>query len=153
MSQEDVRQLLLEAGGQATTSELSELAKSKFPDRTLYRYVSERLPPMEKKGLVEYIDADSKWKLTDKGYESSTNYPITEIDSVVDEKEIAEEGLSLSNLVGSVQLGRSLDLSALATDLQHSQYHPETSPSLIYRPFGDDGVCVLYWSPEELIIL
>jgi transcription initiation factor TFIID TATA-box-binding protein len=153
MSQEDVRQVLLEAGGQATVSELSELAKNMFPDRTLHNYVSERLPAMEKKGLVKHIDDTSEWKLTEKGHEASANYPITEVDSVVDEKAVSEQGLSLSNLVGSVHIDRNLDLSTLSGDLEHSQYHPETSPNLIYRPFNSNSVCVLIPSSGRISIV
>jgi len=154
MSQEEVRQLLLELGGKATVSELSKLAQEKFPDRTLHTYLSERLQPMEKKGFVQAID-DGKieWHLTEKGRESKINYPVSELDAVVDQDELAEEGFTLSNLVGSLRLDLELDLSTLSTDLSNTDYHPETYPSMIYRPFEDNSVSVLTPSSGRLAIV
>lgn len=154
MSQEDVRQLLSELGGEATVSELSKLAQEKFPDRTLHTYLSERLQPMEKKGLVEKVNNDRiTWKLTEKGRGNSIMYPISEVDAIVDEDDLKEEGFSLANLVGSLRLGRELDLSALSMDLQNTNYHPETYPSMIYRPFEDRSVSVLTPSSGRLAIV
>jgi len=154
MSQEDVRQLLSELEGEATVSELSELARKKFPERTLHTYLSERLQPMEKKGLVEKVNDDrTAWKLTEKGRGSSIMYPISEVDAVVSGDELAEEGFTLANLVGSLRLGRELDLAALSYDLDNTDYHPETYPSMIYRPFDENSVTVLTPSSGRLAIV
>lgn len=154
MSQEDVRQLLSELGGEATVSELSELAQKKFPDRTLHTYLSERLQPMEKKSLVEKVNNDrTTWRLTEKGRGCSIMYPISEVDAIVDEDDLREEGFSLANLVGSLRLERELDLSALSMDLENTDYHPETYPSMIYHPFEDRSVSVLTPSSGRLAIV
>jgi len=53
MSQEDVYKLIKLLGGRATTSEIRELARRTYPDRTLYQYVGDRLKKLQKWGLVE----------------------------------------------------------------------------------------------------
>lgn len=154
MSQEDVRQLLSDQGGEATLSELSELAQEKFPDRTLHAYLRERLQSMEKKGLVEQIESENtKWKLTEKGREGSIVYPISEVDSIINEDDLSKNGFDLVNLVGSLRLERELDLSTLSTDLDNTEYHPETYPSMIYRPFEGTGVSILTPSSGRLAIV
>jgi transcription initiation factor TFIID TATA-box-binding protein len=154
MTQEDVRQLLSEHGGEATVPELSELAQEKYPDRTLHAYLRERLQSMEKNGLVERIGNDrTKWRLTDKGCEGSITYPISEVDSIVNEDELSKKGFTLVNLVGSLRLERELDLSALSVDLENTEYHPETYPSMIYRPFGEGSVSILTPSSGRLAIV
>jgi hypothetical protein len=60
MSQGDVRQLLLEIGGEASISELSDLASKQFPGRTLAGYLSERLDSMKQKGLVQTKEEDNE---------------------------------------------------------------------------------------------
>lgn len=154
MSQEDVRQLLSECGGEATVSKLSELAQEKFPDRTLHAYLRERLQSMEKKGLVEQIDDDrTKWSLTEKGRGGSIVYPISEVDSIISEEELSKRGFTLVNLVGSLRLERELDLSALSIDLDNTEYHPETYSSMIYRPFEEKSITILTPSSGRLAIV
>jgi DNA-binding HxlR family transcriptional regulator len=53
MSQRDVYEILKEIGGKATTNEIRNLAKNKYPNRTLYQYVSDRLKKLQKWGYVE----------------------------------------------------------------------------------------------------
>jgi transcription initiation factor TFIID TATA-box-binding protein len=109
---------------------------------------------MEKNGLVERIGNDrTKWRLTDKGCEGSITYPISEVDSIVNEDELSKKGFTLVNLVGSLRLERELDLSALSVDLENTEYHPETYPSMIYRPFGEGSVSILTPSSGRLAIV
>jgi len=65
MSQLEVYKILKELGGEATTDEISELAKKKFPEYTLHMYVINRLKKLKKKGIVIKIDKN-KWKIIDK---------------------------------------------------------------------------------------
>lgn len=154
MSQEDVRQLLLELGGEATVSDLSELARNVFSDRKLHTYVNGRLQSMEKKGMVEKVNEyKKKWRLTQKGKLNSITSPVDEIDVIVDENDLEQRGLSLVNLVGSLHLEQNFDLSALSTDIGKTEYHPETYPSMIYRPFEDRSISVLTPSSGRLSIV
>lgn len=157
MSQEDVRRLLEELGGEATVGELSKLAQEKYPERTLHTYLSERLQPMQKKGVVETVEGEGRtvWRLTEKGKESPIgDFHIDELDAIVDEQTLEEEGLTISNLVGSLRIERQLDLSPLSSDLENTDYHPETYPSMIYRPFPEENsVSVLTPSSGRLAIV
>lgn len=53
MSQEDVLKILKELGGKATLFEIRKRAREKYPDRTLYLYVSNRLSKLEKWDVIE----------------------------------------------------------------------------------------------------
>ena len=55
MSQEDVLSILKELKGEATTKEIKELAKEKYPERTLYLYVLNRLKKLERNDKVKQI--------------------------------------------------------------------------------------------------
>jgi len=45
--------LLKELGGTAFPRQIKELAKQKYPDRTLYRYVHDRLQRLTKWGYIK----------------------------------------------------------------------------------------------------
>jgi transcription initiation factor TFIID TATA-box-binding protein len=152
MSQEDIRQLLLDAGNEATIRELSELARQKFPKRSLHQYIQDRMSSMEKKGLVEPTKDGTAWRLTDRGRDEPTSYPLNELDAIIDTEELVDEGISIANLVGSTHIGRAIDLSEISHDLPNTEYHPETSPNLIYRPEGDNNVCIMVPSSGHISI-
>jgi transcription initiation factor TFIID TATA-box-binding protein len=152
MSQEDIRQLLLDAGDEATIKELSELARQKFPKRSLHQYIQERISSMEKRGLVEPIKDGTAWRLTDRGRDEPTSYPLNELDAIIDTEELVDEGISIANLVGSAHIGRTIDLSELSYDLPNAEYHPETSPNLMYRPEGNNNVCIMLSSSGRISI-
>jgi uncharacterized membrane protein len=61
MSQEEVLRILKELGGEATTKEIRDLAKKKFPTSTLYSYVTNRLRKLEKWGYVKQDKTKDKW--------------------------------------------------------------------------------------------
>lgn len=61
MSQEDVLDILKEIGGSATITEIRDKAKSKYPTRSLYSYVGNRLHKLKKWGDVTY--REGKWRL------------------------------------------------------------------------------------------
>lgn len=61
MSQEDVYAILKELGGEATSKEIRERAKKKYPQRTLYMYVPNRLRKLQINKKVEQIG--EKWKI------------------------------------------------------------------------------------------
>ena len=68
MSQSDVLELLYELGGSATTKEIRDLAKRKYPERTLYIYVGNRLKKLEKWETIKREIKDGKlfWKAKPK---------------------------------------------------------------------------------------
>lgn len=154
MSQEDIRKLLSELGGEANIDELSKTAKEQFPDRTLHKYLTQRLKSMEKKGIVVGTNnGKSSWRLSREGAESSITYPLGEIDAVVNRSELTEKGFSLANLVGSVSVGKEFDLSDLSKELENADYHPETYPNIIYRPLNDKSLSILIPSSGRLTIV
>jgi hypothetical protein len=65
LSQEEVYFILKELGGTASSKEIADRAKQKFPTLSLWSYVNKRLLQLEKKG---YVQADRKglmnvWKI------------------------------------------------------------------------------------------
>ena len=69
MSQEDVLKILKELGGKATSSEIRKRAREKYPDRTLYLYVSDRLNKLEKWDVIEKTKngRNTIWQIKKKG--------------------------------------------------------------------------------------
>lgn len=133
MSQENVRKILKSLGGEASTSEIAEDARRAYPDRTLHTYVGDLLKRLQEKGFVERTD--KMWKLTPQGEQTSIKgTPIDEIDSVVSESDLRDAGLSVSNIVVTLTLEQGLDLVFLSNAMRNTEYHPEQSPYLIFRP-------------------
>lgn len=134
MTQEDVRRLLDELGGRASVQEVSTRAKEEYPDRSLHTYVGQLLRRLEKKGFV--TDVDSKtWELTEKGQSTSiSGVEVSEVDKEIDKAALDEYGLEVTNLVGTIETEREFDLNVLADVLPEAEYHPESSPFLVYRP-------------------
>jgi transcription initiation factor TFIID TATA-box-binding protein len=109
---------------------------------------------MEKKNLVEPVHNEkTKWRLTEKGRADSVRYPISEVDTIVSEEELSEEGFTLVNLVGSLRLERDLDLSTLSLDLDNTEYHPETYSSMVYSPYDEKSLSILCPSSGRLTIV
>lgn len=61
MSQEDVLKILKDLKGEATTKEIQEVAKKKYPERTLYLYVSNRLKKLERNNQIK--KEGERWKI------------------------------------------------------------------------------------------
>ena len=64
MSQEDILSLLKELKGEATTKEIRDRARKKYPERTLYLYVLNRLKKLESNKFIK--KEGEKWKITKK---------------------------------------------------------------------------------------
>lgn len=62
MSQRKVYEILKELGGEATTGEVRERAKEKYPKNTLHMYASDRLHKLSKWGIVKKL-GKAKWKI------------------------------------------------------------------------------------------
>ncbi len=134
MTQEDVRRLLDELGGRATVEEISTLAKEKFPDRSLHTYVGQLLGRLEKKGFVAEVGTQV-WELTEKGKSTSiSGVEVSKVDAEIDKSTLNENGLEVTNIVGTLETDREFDLNVLADVLPDAEYHPESSPFMVYRP-------------------
>lgn len=64
MSQEDVLKILKELKGEATAKQIREYAKKKYPTRTLFMYVGNRLNKLQVNNQVKKIG--EKWKIVKK---------------------------------------------------------------------------------------
>ena len=66
MSQTDIYHILRELGGKATSGQIKESAKEKYPDRTLNVYAITRLRSLEKKGVVRGVKKGrtTEWEIT-----------------------------------------------------------------------------------------
>lgn len=65
MSQKIVYDLLTELGGRASLQEIKALALKKYPEYTLYHYVSNRLHKLEHRGYVKKR-RDGDWQIVRK---------------------------------------------------------------------------------------
>lgn len=65
MSQDDTLRLLKEMGGEATSIEIREKAKKKYPKRALYMYISLRLKRLYERGIIDKIVVDKRvsWRI------------------------------------------------------------------------------------------
>lgn len=145
MSQEDIRSLLVDLGGEATLSELSNLASREFPNRTLHRYVKERLEPMEQKGLVTSKNPDGTtiWSLTEKGKNTPLNTNLSDLGHIVDRDTLLKNGIEINNLVGSINLETELNLNTLSGEIDGFEYEPEHYHSGIFYPEDETSVSLL----------
>lgn len=65
MSQKLIWEILRELGGIATTQQVRELAKKKYPELTLWEYAGNRLRKLQKNGYVsrEYKNHIDTWTI------------------------------------------------------------------------------------------
>ena len=68
MSQKEVYDIIKELGGEATYREIKRRAKEKFPNLTLWQYVTDRLKKLEKNGYVIKIKRGNEvvWKIVEE---------------------------------------------------------------------------------------
>lgn len=64
------------------------------------------------------------------------------VDEKVGEAELGKHGLEVVNAVATIETGREFDLTILSADLPNSEYEPEHSPFLVYRPEGNPVLLV-----------
>lgn len=60
--------------------------------------------------------------------------PLDSLDTAVTEADLANAGFEVVNLVSTIELDRELDLNVVAEQLPSTEYTPEKSPFLVYRP-------------------
>lgn len=68
---------------------------------------------------------------------------INEIDEEISETELEESGLTVENIVATLDLNQELDLLNLVEYLDESEYEPETTPFLVYRPSTFTGTVLI----------
>lgn len=68
---------------------------------------------------------------------------ISKIDKCISEGKLKNSGLSVENIVATLDLGQEFDLSSLAEFLDDSEYEPETTPFTIWRPSGFNGTVLI----------
>jgi transcription initiation factor TFIID TATA-box-binding protein len=68
---------------------------------------------------------------------------IEQIDREVSENSLKSVGLSIENIVATLDLGQEFDLLNLQEFLNESEYKPESSPFLVYRPLNIDGTVLI----------
>lgn len=142
MTQEDVRQLLLDLGGEGSTSEIAKRAKEEFPNRTYHTYIGQLLRRLGEKGFVRKHNGN--WILTDRGRSTSIeSVPITDIDMGASEASPLEGEFDIVNIVSTISIDQELDLISLSNQLSKSEYYPETSPFMIYRPLNRSSATLL----------
>ena len=62
------------------------------------------------------------------------------------------EDIKIENVVGSGAFGYELDLELIKSHLNNAIYEPEQFPGLIYRPFNDSTVCLIFSSGKVVIV-
>ena len=64
MSQRKIYLILKELGGTASQSDIRRYAKEKYPDSSLYLYITIRLRQLKKWGYIDLVDYEKKiWKI------------------------------------------------------------------------------------------
>ena len=63
-----------------------------------------------------------------------------------------DKPLRIVNVVGSGYIGQTLDLEYLVNHLPHNIYEPEQFPGLMYRPFNDQVVCLIFSTGKIVIV-
>jgi hypothetical protein len=76
LSQRIVLELLKELGGRAKTREISNLAKSKFPESRLYEFVGHKLERLASRGYVYHDRINGIWSIVDRNKEEIIQQPF-----------------------------------------------------------------------------
>jgi len=74
MSQSDVYEILKGLGGKASSNDIRDRAREKYPDRTLYQYVGDRLKKLERKKVIRKIPMPGKenyWEIIDPDFKEA----------------------------------------------------------------------------------
>lgn len=71
---------------------------------------------------------------------------------MAEEETVPAETIEVQNVVGSGDLGRELDLTAVAMDLSGAEYNPEKMPGLLYRPPHAEASVLLFESGKLMVM-
>lgn len=70
----------------------------------------------------------------------------------IPETAVPRESIEVQNVVGTGDLGRELDLMAVARDLPETKYDPNQMPGLLYAPSSTEAT-VLMFASGKLIVM
>lgn len=59
---------------------------------------------------------------------------LDDLDKVVTEQDLENRGLSIQNIVATLDIEHEIDLIELSNDMESASYEPELSPFVVYRP-------------------
>jgi transcription initiation factor TFIID TATA-box-binding protein len=68
------------------------------------------------------------------------------------ETPVPMETIEVQNVVGSGDLGRELDLAAVASDLSETEYDPEKMPGLLYRSPAVEATVMVFESGKVIVM-
>lgn len=137
--------IIKDIGEEATTNVIKDRIIQKHPERTLNQHFRRRLDSLEQNGLVKKEQEENltKWKLTERGHtEASETSRLNNIDCDCSQKDLKNIGVEIQNIVCTFNTGNRFDLYNIESNLERSEYHPETDSYLNYRPVGDDFACL-----------
>jgi transcription initiation factor TFIID TATA-box-binding protein len=154
VSQKIIFEILQELGGEANITQIKEVAKREYPHRTLDDYISNRLASLEKKGFVSKKQNKSGgvWKISNEDFDIDTT-KITEIGDIVSRSELVECGLSVSNIVATLDLGTDIDLYYVSTELSDTTFEPEMMSPLVVKLNEKVEATALLYSTGRVTIL
>ena len=75
---------------------------------------------------------------------------IEDIGCIIGSTKIGD--INIENVVGSGDLGYELELEYIVSHLHYAMYEPDQFPGLIYRPFNDSVVCLMFSSGKVVIV-
>lgn len=150
MSQKIVFEILQELGGEASTTQIKEIAKEKYSRRSIGDYISNRLASLEKKGFVS--KNGEVWEISNEDFDIATTR-ITEIDDIISRHELIEHGLTVSNIVATLDLGTDIDLYHISNELSNTTFEPEMmSPLVMELNEGVEATALLYSTGRVTIL-
>lgn len=145
MSKRVVFKILSEFGNGATRTELSEKITNEYPERSLSDYLGHRLSNLVEQGAVEEDLTSSETVYSINSNYSSDDFAVSlyDFDKEVSRKELENEGIKITNIVGSGRLSDSVDLHQFGAEQHKVQYEPETSPMAVWRSSDENAVTAL----------
>jgi transcription initiation factor TFIID TATA-box-binding protein len=66
-------------------------------------------------------------------------------------KGVEIENITIQNVVGTANFGHEIDLESVYSTFPSSIYEPEQFPGLIYRPFNNSVVCLIFSTGKMVI--
>lgn len=143
MSQTHTLQLLKDLGGRASSTDVIQEAKRKFPDRSLHSHITMRLEALERQKLVSKQDTENglMWEVTDRG-EKITLENQKLLNGLDDDclSILSDKGIDVVNIVATTDTGIEMDLFKLDMHLSDTDYHAEVDSKLSYSPKKSSNV-------------
>lgn len=137
--------IIKELEWEATADQIKHKIGEDYPERTLDDYLPRSLKSLQQNGLIKQkngVDC-TIWELTEKGYEKSKkNFTLDNIDNKRSRTNLKKEGIRISNIVSTFDSGMNFDLFKIASEVDHTDYHPEVDSHLTYRASNSNSACL-----------